>query len=116
MTRWPAPRRCCRVSKPERAGSQAIYRISRRPQFLGRPASTSPDALAALVVAHDVLTHSTTQGCTIMAPDLGARLSDRPGRGPRTAAVTSIEEILRQRRHLPAVTGPRLGRPPLPLM
>lgn len=42
-----------------------------------------PDALAALVVAHDVLVHAAGQQMHVAIPDLTAKLSDRawPGTG-----------------------------------
>ncbi len=38
-----------------------------------------PDAVAAAVIAHDVLAPTTGQSVTFAAPDLTRRLSDRPG-------------------------------------
>ena len=41
-----------------------------------------PDALAALVVAHDVLVHAVGRQMHIAIPDLTARLGDRQGIRP----------------------------------
>jgi hypothetical protein len=59
-----------------------------------------PHALAALVVAHDVLVHAAGQRWHIAVPDLTARIEDRPARGGvgysgRVAPVTSILEYPR---------------------
>jgi hypothetical protein len=55
-----------------------------------------PDALAALVVAHDVLVHSAGQRVTIAVPVAAASLSDRTAQR-RLATVTPINEGLRRR-------------------
>lgn len=63
-----------------------------------------PDALAALVVGHDVLIHAAGRGCTIIAPPLTARLG-QPAPGGSGAAVVGIDELLRQRRRLGPIPG-----------
>ena len=54
-----------------------------------------PDALAALVVAHDVLVHSAGQRVTIAAP-VSRPLGDRPAQR-RLATVTPINRALARR-------------------
>jgi hypothetical protein len=63
-----------------------------------------PDALAALVVAHDVLVHAAARQMHIAIPDLTARLGDRarPGGNPLLSrrlgdrtAITPIDAYLR---------------------
>ena len=55
-----------------------------------------PDALAALVVAHDVLVHSAGQQIVLVPPQLDVSLSDRPAQR-RLATVTPINPALARR-------------------
>jgi phage terminase large subunit-like protein len=55
-----------------------------------------PDALAALVVAHDVLIHAAGSQTYIAAPSLTARLGDQPTQR-RLTPVTPINSALRRR-------------------
>lgn len=70
-----------------------------------------PDALAALVVAHDVLVHAAAGQWTFVAPLRGVRLGRPDPSSSGRSAVTPIEEALRLRRHLRPLPSRDLGRP-----
>jgi hypothetical protein len=61
-----------------------------------------PDALAALVVAHDTLVHAASRQWGFVAPVPGATLG-RPTPARSGRVVVSIDEMLRQRRSLRAI-------------
>lgn len=62
-----------------------------------------PDALSALVVAHDVLTYFASRGAVVFAPPPGVRLSDQSAGGG--ASVTPIDDALRWRRSMRELPG-----------
>ncbi len=73
-----------------------------------------PDSLAALVVAHDVLTYAASRQWSFIAPPLDVRINDRPGVTPRRAgqaSVTPIEEALRLRQRISPIPGRRRAEP-----
>lgn len=67
-TRSPAARRCCKPLRRAPCGSRAICPHLSKLRWGWQQHQHQPDALAALVVAHEVLIHSLGQQVHIVSP------------------------------------------------